>query len=316
MKYRQPVLRLPLGRRRGSFRSETLLRIPTAALACYTPQARGTHMSAAELQAHYSSGNLLEIIEAGLNRAGRDRTNVRAADLGPVEEFHIGGRIATQHLFDAISVHKGQHCLDVGCGIGGAARLAASVLGVKVTGVDLVEEFVAVGNTLSKWVGLHTQVQLQARDVAELALDNVSFDAAWMLHVGMNIAEKRSLFDAVSAALQAGGAFAVYDIMRVGDGELDYPMPWASDAQQSFLESPTQYRAYLESAGFEIVGEESRAEFALSFFAELRAKAADGPPPLGLHLLMGEATPTKIKHLTEAISTGVLAPVQIIARKA
>ena len=57
---------------------------------------------------------------------------------------------------------------------------------------------------------------------------------------------------------------------------------------------------------------------ALQFFEQLRAKvaAAGGPPPLGLHLLMGDTAQLKVKNMLENISAGRVAPVEIIARKA
>jgi hypothetical protein len=50
----------------------------------------------------------------------------------------------------------------------------------------------------------------------------------------------------------------------------------------------------------------------------LRAKAAaaGGPPPLGLHILMGASTPDKIGNMIENISAGRIAPVELMARKA
>ena len=42
--------------------------------------------------------------------------------------------------------------IDVGCGLGGPARLLASEWpGCSVTGVDITPEFVEVGNELSAW---------------------------------------------------------------------------------------------------------------------------------------------------------------------
>ena len=42
---------------------------------------------------------------------------------------------------------------------------------------------------------------------------------------------------------------------------------------------------------------------------------AEGPPPLGLHLLMGETRAKKMKNMVENISSYKVAPVEIIAEK-
>ncbi len=57
-------------------------------------------------------------------------------------------------------------------------------------------------------------------------------------------------------------------------------------------------------------------EFALDFFATLKARTAElgGPPPLGLHVIIGSATADKIGNLIAAITDGTVAPVEIICR--
>jgi hypothetical protein len=111
---------------------------------------------------------------------------------------------------------------------------------------------------------------------------------------------------------------AIYDVMRVGDGELTYPVPWATTATSSAIAKPAQYREALRAAGFSVVAERNRRDFALAFFDQLRAKtaAAGGPPPLGLHILMGRNTPDKVQNMIQNISNGRIAPVELLARKA
>jgi hypothetical protein len=106
--------------------------------------------------------------------------------------------------------------------------------------------------------------------------------------------------------------------MRIGDGELTYPVPWATTAASSAVATPAQYRAALKAAGFSVIAERNRRDFALAFFGQLRAKtvAAGGPPPLGLHILMGRNTPDKVQNMIQNISNGRIAPVELIARKA
>jgi hypothetical protein len=71
-------------------------------------------------------------------------------------------------------------------------------------------------------------------------------------------------------------------------------------------------------AGFEIVSERNRREFALEFFERLKAAAAvaEGPPPLGLHILMGKEAPTKVQNMIANVSRSRVAPIELIARKA
>ena len=105
--------------------------------------------------------------------------------------------------------------------------------------------------------------------------------------------------------------------MKIGEGELTYPVPWATTAASSALAKPAQYHEALEGAGFTVIAERNRRDFALTFFDQLRARtaAAGGPPPLGLHILMGRNTPDKVQNMIENVSSDHIAPVEMIARK-
>ena len=150
-----------------------------------------------------------------------------------------------------------------------------------------------------------------------MSFPDESFDGGYMMHVGMNIDDKAQLFNEIYRVLRPGALFGVYDVMRDKDGELTYPVPWATDNSTSNLSSPEQYTQALCDAGFEVSTENNRRDFALDFFKQLRAKteASGGPPPLGLHTLMQESTADKIKNMIENISESYIAPVEVIARK-
>ena len=62
-----------------------------------------------------------------------------------------------------------------------------------MTGVDLTAEFVETANALSELVGLSGRVRAVQASALALPADDASFDAATMLHVGMNIADKTAL---------------------------------------------------------------------------------------------------------------------------
>ena len=270
-----------------------------------------------EVAAHYTRDGLLEALSTGLRALGRDPAAVTVADLAPVDEFHIGGRPATVRFLDLLAVDPGDHALDVGCGLGGTARFAVQRYGCRVTGIDLTAAYVDAGNVLCDRVGLGDRIELRQSDATELAVGDHRFDKAWLLHVGMNIADKAALARSIFDALRPGGVFGVYDVMRIGPGELRFPVPWATTAAGSAVDTPEVYRQVLEAAGFEIVHECERLAFALEFFEALRSGTAAGaePPPLGLHLLMGPDATMKVGNMIDNIAAGRIAPVEIVARR-
>ncbi len=266
---------------------------------------------------HYEHGNLIQAIIAALSRAGKSPDSINIADLAAVDEFHIGGRQATDHLLDQMNLGGNHHVVDIGCGLGGAARYVASRFDNIVTGIDLTCEYIETGRVLNQWVKLDQQIRLEQGSALSMAFESSSFNAGYMLHVGMNIEDKFALFTEIYRVLKPGSCFAVYDVMRQNEEELIYPVPWATDSSTSYLATPEQYKQALTDAGFEISGENNRYEFAIDFFAKLHAKSETmgGPPPLGLHTLMGKSTEDKINNMVSNLSANRIAPVEIIVIK-
>jgi len=265
---------------------------------------------------HYGHGGLLDSIRTALDALGRTVETITIEDLGPVDEFHIGGRPATKKLIEQLGFVAEGHVLDVGCGLGGAARFVASSFGTRVSGIDLVQEYVETGNALCDWVQLTDRILLREGSALDMPYEDETFDGGYMLHVGMNIEDKGRLFKEVARVLKPGASFGVYDVMRQAEGELTYPLPWAGSADTSHLGTVPKYKEALRNAGFKVTTEENRRDFALEFFQDLRAKAkaGGGPPPLGLHTLMQASTGTKVNNMIENIEKGLVAPVEIIAR--
>lgn len=271
----------------------------------------------ADIEGHYTRGRLIDMITDGIAVLGKTPETVTVDDLAPVDEFHTGGRRATEDLIAQLNLTPGTHAYEIGAGLGGTARFVCGRYGCRVTGIDLTAEFVDCAKTLTGWVGMEDRLDFHAGSALETRFDDASFDAAFMLHVGMNIADKAALFAETARVLKPGAGFGVYDVMSTGAGPMTYPVPWATVAANSALAGPDDYKAALEAAGFGIVAERNRRDFALDFFSRLRARAADAPapPPLGIHIVMGADTQAKIANMIAGIEAGAIAPVEIIAER-
>jgi ubiquinone/menaquinone biosynthesis C-methylase UbiE len=271
-----------------------------------------------EIAAHYTHGNLTAAIRDGIEKLGKTIDSVTVDDLAPVDEFHIGGRQASEHFLDQLELTPEKHVLDIGCGLGGPARFVANRYRCRVDGIDLTAEYVVTGQAICKWVGLQDRISLHRGSALSLPFGKRNFDGAYMLHVGMNIEDKAKLASEVGRVLRPGALFGIYDVMKTGPGGLTFPVPWATTASSSAVAEPGQYRSALQAGGFAVIAEHNRRDFALTFFEQLRARtlAAGGPPPLGLQILMGGNAPDKIQNMSRNISEGLIAPVEMIARKA
>ena len=305
-----------------------------------------TTIDEARVEAHYTRENLLSTIRDGLTAAGFDPDSPDASALSAVDEFHIGGSEASRFVGEALGAASGLQVLDIGCGIGGPARFMASNFGCRVTGIDLTADYVAVGNQLSAMVGLGDAVNLQQASALDLPFGDggtggeAGFDAAYVMHVGMNIANKPRMMAEAARVLRPGGKLVVYDVMTQREGPVTYPLPWSDVPENSAVTRLSAYEAALHAAGLVIEASETKRDFAVGFFEAMVARmneaqaaqsagkgregaggegagggAAGGPGPLGLHLLMGANTREKVGNVFGQIKDGLLAPVLITCRK-
>jgi ubiquinone/menaquinone biosynthesis C-methylase UbiE len=271
--------------------------------------------SEAKIAEHYGRGRLEELILAAVAREGKDPENLTAGDLAAADEFHFGGLEATQELAKQMELRAGLRLLDVGSGIGGPARYFAAEHGCRIMGIDVTEEFVRVAGSLTRRTKLDGLAEFRQGSAFDLPFERDSFDRAYMIHVGMNIADKAGVFREVRRVLKEAGLFTIFDMVRRGEGAIRYPVPWALSEDTSLVGTAEEYCDGLRKGGFEIVQERGRAAFAIEFTERMMARMAQGgPPALGLHLLMGEKAPVMIRNVLAMMKEGVLEPVEFFAR--
>ncbi len=270
------------------------------------------------VQDHYTTEELVERILDAVEAAGGSRQALTPEDLKGVDEFHTGGLEATDQLLSQLAIEHSTRVLDIGCGIGGTSRHIAAGWGAQVTGVDLTPAYVAAASDLSARAGLADRTQFVQGSALDLPVADNTFDLATMFHVGMNVEAKSALFREAARVLVPGGTFALYDVMRLGSGEIPYPQPWAEAPTWSFVATPAQYREAADDAGFVLRSERVRADYAKAFFDRVVAATAQrgGPPPVSIHLLMRETAAQKLEHYVQALKAGTIGPVEMVFERA
>jgi ubiquinone/menaquinone biosynthesis C-methylase UbiE len=243
----------------------------------------------AAIQDHYGHKDLGDRILSALAGAGKE---IRSpADTSTFDEFHIRGLEATLEIGRLAELKQGMTVLDLGSGIGGPARTMAAEFGCRVTGIDLVDEYLRTAEMLTGMVGLGDRVTFKKGDMTDLPFGSGSFDRAFTIHTQMNVREKSKIFSEVLRVLSPGGQFAIYEICAGSNSPVHFPVPWANDPSISFLITPAELRDMLVRAGFREHEWLDMSAKSLEWFrSEMEAHASapeDAPPPLGLNLIMG-----------------------------
>ena len=267
-------------------------------------------MVGGEIAAHYGRPTLMGELEAALTAAGAEVDSRSPDVLAGFDEFHLGGRDATQALIDSLGLRNGGAVLDVGCGVGGAARVIARTTGCSVVGIDLTPEFVEAARWLSARVKMVEQTEFRVGSALGLPFEAGVFDAVTMLHVGMNIADKQALMVELARMLVPGGRLGIYDVMTTAPGDVAYPQPWSTTPNTSFLSSPDHYLEAITAAGLSVVSTHDRRPLVLESIAAIR----ESPPVVDLGHLMGGDWPRMQGNLIRAFRAGIVSPVEIVAQ--
>ena len=270
-----------------------------------------------DVASHYARPGLLQSILEGLEAQGSNLDALTTADLAPVDEFHTAGRLATERAFAITPVAAGMHVLDAGCGIGGTSRYLAQDLGCEVTGLDLTPEYIEVASALADRMRVQDRCRFEVGSATRMPFGDDSFDGATNFHVAMNIEDRPALYGELARVVKPGGFLCVFDVMKGPTAGMRYPVPWAETETTSFLQTRDDTVRLIEDAGMAVTAEDNMRDFAIGFFEKVFANAAkaDGPPPLGLHLLTGANTADKFGNYAQALNDHQIEPVVLVARK-
>lgn len=109
-----------------------------------------------------------------------------------------------------LMIKKNENILDLGCGIGGPARILAKEYGCKILGIDINEDGITLGNALSKLENIDSLVKLEVGNRENILQDEDSFDVIWE-HAGFsNNEQRKTTIASAYKVLKKGGRFFSY----------------------------------------------------------------------------------------------------------
>ena len=103
---------------------------------------------------------------------------------------------------------QGSRILDVGCGIGGSARILSNDYGFDVVGISISQEQIKRANELTN---NHNFCRFEVMNALDLKFPKGSFDGVWSVEAGPHIIDKQKFADEMLRVLRPGGFLAIAD---------------------------------------------------------------------------------------------------------
>lgn len=220
-----------------------------------------------------------------------------------LDQFHAGGPDAVERLLPGLSLAPAMTVLDVGSGFGGPARQVARRVGCHVLGVDITPAYVDLARALTEATEAADQVRFACADVG--TLERSDFDAAYTMHVQMNVADKKTFYADIASRLRPGGRFAIFEVCRTGDAEPAPPLPWSLDGTDSHLVTPDALRATIEGAGFELLEWVDETGWVREWFDDVPARMAAAGTRATLPALLDDGM-TRTLNFAVAVANDVV----------
>lgn len=190
-----------------------------------------------------------------------------AVDLtsGVTDQNHVGGAEAVLDVARDLCPGNDASILDVGSGIGGPARLLASLRPCRVLGVELTETRYRDSLTLTQLVGLERQVHFQEGDILSVDLPAGSFDGAMLFDCFNHFSDKAVVLRHCLRACRSGARIVIQDT-GMARGPLPDELPALQDLTACWnvnLLPPTDWLAAVEG----LVRVEQRLTLNVEFIA-------------------------------------------------
>ncbi|MFI6352270.1 SAM-dependent methyltransferase [Streptomyces sp. NPDC050743] len=244
-----------------------------------------------------------DIIATVQQLAGTDLAALRRELLDEIDQYHAGGPEAIERLIPHLELTAGMTAVDIGSGLGGPARQIARATGCNIVGVDITAAYVDAAQALSNAAELAQQTKFFCSDIATFS--QTGFDAAYTVHVQMNVADKKSFYSEIARRLRPGARLAIFEVCRDADGEPVLPLPWSLDGTDSHLVTAGDLRDTIQSSGFTLLDWADESSWIQQWFDDLGRRLAAGAAPATLPALLTDG-PTRMINFAVAVATGAV----------
>lgn len=130
--------------------------------------------------------------------------------LGP--SYHPGGTQLTRRLLVALAVSQGDRLVDVACGVGTTALLAAQEFGATVDGVDLSEANTTLASGAAEAAGFADRASFHHGDAEALPLTDGGWDVVVCECALCTFPDKTTAAREMARVLRPGGRVGITDV--------------------------------------------------------------------------------------------------------
>jgi cyclopropane fatty-acyl-phospholipid synthase-like methyltransferase len=188
------------------------------------------------------------------------------------DQNHVGGVEFVRQLARAADITAKSNVLDLGCGLGGSARILALQFRCKVLGIDISPKRCREARRLTRRVGLEKNVKFRCLDFQTGPVPRGLFDVIWGQSAWVHVRDKRRFLQRWSCSLAPNGKIAVEDAFL-----FQPPTSSASSRKLNRLEwqwkshliSLREWKALLEELSFEVVLFEEKTKQMTDYYKRL-----------------------------------------------
>ncbi|WP_156679859.1 SAM-dependent methyltransferase [Sphingomonas profundi] len=199
---------------------------------------------------HYDLGN--DFYAAWLDRGMAYSSALFAEPIGPRESLEVAQARKVKALLARLDLRPGQRLLEIGCGWGGLAEVAARDFGVEVVGITLSESQQAYADARMAAAGLSGRVGIELADYRDVA---GTYDAVASVEMVEAVGAEYwpAYMQAIARALKPGGRAAI-QFITIDDAIFERYAASADFIQTyvfpgGMLVSESRFRAAAEAAG-------------------------------------------------------------------
>lgn len=215
------------------------------------------------------------------NLDGIDEMDLAVDEAGEItDQNHIGGLAATRELARLTGVSRTTRVLDVGCGLGGSARVLAHEYDCRVDGVDLSPSRCADAERLNRRLGLEDRVRILCGDFFSVELPPRAYDVILGQSSFVHFPDAGRLLGRCAELLRPGGRVGFEDSLLAappaGEAQREALERLAADWKAFFLPREVWHRA-LAAASLGLAVEEDLTPRFLAYFRKWVRLAGEQP---------------------------------------